>query len=195
MPIWAQVVTTVIAVLGFLLSVFNTAMNYRRGVRQIKITCGFKKADGAEFPRVLCKVVNPGSVPVSVAAVRMAGIHEGKKYETSIYGSAQIEATLLGELKPGARRDAYAPATYEPFFLRIRNIYVETECGKLARVNSWVLWYVKRKLRARIKQTSLRQAADGRPAGQADDATRDPLTGKLIPQKPRQRSYRSPYLG
>jgi hypothetical protein len=192
MPGWVQWVTFCMAVVALGLSVFNTVTGYRRGLRRVQIRFRFKKPDGSELPRVVCKVVVPGSVPVTVAAVRMRLVHEGKTHETSIYGDPKVEARMVGELKPGTRRVAVAPAAYEPFFLRVRDFYVETECGKFARAHPLVIWYVKRKLRARLKQARLREAAEGRTTGQSVDTSRDPLTGQAIPKPPQIRHTRAP---
>jgi len=164
---WMQWVTFVIAALGAGLGVFNTVMGYRRGVRRIRVECGFEEVPRRGQPRLWCKVVNTGSVSVSIAAVTMTLVVEGQPQETAIYGDTAVERRMLGERVPGAAFKESAPAQYEPFFLKLLRIDAKTECGKFARVDARMLRNTQIELRASLEQARLRELAEAAPGRDA----------------------------
>ena len=168
---WMQWVTFAIAALGAGLGVVNTVTSYRRGIRRIRVECGFEEVPRRGQPRLWCKVVNTGSVSVSIAAVTMTVLVEGKPQETAIYGDTEIERRMTGDRTPGAAFEEAAPARYEPFFLKLVSIDAKTQCGKFARINARMLRDTQVKLRASLEQASLRELAE---AAKARDAARAP---------------------
>jgi len=144
-----------IASLGAMLGIINTVTSRRRGIRRVAIRYTLDKGSWSGDPRLWCEVINPGSVPVVIAEVTMIVDVKGVAEAIPIHGDAEAEAKMLGDLRPGTSTRTAASAIYEPYLGLVRDIYVQTQCGKVAWVDDRMLRNTQAQLRSSLKVAGL----------------------------------------